>query len=121
MCRFVCPIASAMLLNLRGCFLGLGSVVFLYVDASKTLATMAGAARVDLQASDKGLASCMVMCNVTAAWADAFIQHHRLESLEDFIYIVDRSKWESSLKELADEVAPIEGQPSGFGSSEGCV
>ena len=97
----VCPCPSVGVLGLSS-FVSHVDQALLHVAVA-----MSGAARVDLQAADKGLASCLALSNVTRAWADAFIAHHRLESLEDFIYIVDRSKWESSLKELADEVAPL--------------
>ena len=61
----------------------------------------------DLQAAEKGLASCMLLSNIPTAWVRAFIDQHRLESLEEFVYVVDGSRWEASLKELADEAPPL--------------
>ena len=36
-----------------------------------------------------------------------FVTHHRLETLEDFIFLVEKANWEASLKTLVDEVQSL--------------
>ena len=64
---------------------------------------------VDTQASDRGLASCFRAARVGETWSEAFVKQHKLETLEDFIYVVDRTRREASLSELTDEVAVLKG------------
>ena len=47
--------------------------------------------------------------SVSDATAALFIQKHKLESLEDFVYVVERASWETSLKELAEAVPELRG------------
>ena len=63
-----------------------------------SLGTMALASRIDVEASDRGLASCFKATNVRDDWAAAFIRTHKPTSLEDFLYLVKSEKWESSLE-----------------------
>ena len=70
---------------------------------------MSAAAAIDVTASDTGLASCLRLARVSDATAALFIQKHKLESLEDFVYVVERASWETSLKELAEAVPELRG------------
>ena len=81
---------------------------------------MAGAGTIDVTAPDTGLASCLRMARLSDSNASLFIQKHKLESLEDFVYVVERSSWEASLKELAEAPGAPRGQ-AGLGSFEGCL
>eukprot|EP00439_Symbiodinium_sp_Y106_P041725 s3206_g5.t1 len=49
------------------------------------------------------------LARVSDATAALFIQKHKLESLEDFVYVVERASWETSLKELAEAVPELRG------------
>ncbi|CAE7251191.1 unnamed protein product, partial [Symbiodinium sp. KB8] len=41
------------------------------------------------------------------SWATSFINHFKLETLDDFIYMIDRVKWQEEIKALLDEVPPL--------------
>ena len=68
---------------------------------------MAAAVSIDLHADDKGLASCFRLANVQESWMRDFVTHHRVETLEDFIFLVEKATWGPSLKTLVDEVQSI--------------
>ncbi|OLP99622.1 hypothetical protein AK812_SmicGene17832 [Symbiodinium microadriaticum] len=56
---------------------------------------------------DKGLLSCLQAANVQDPWIQAFQDVHRIESLEDFVFLVTHARWEDSLRELVNEVPSL--------------
>ena len=68
---------------------------------------MAAAASIDLHADDKGLAACFRLANVQKSWMRDFVTHHRVETLEEIIFFVEKATWEPSLMTLVDEVQSI--------------
>jgi len=63
--------------------------------------------RVDLQADDRGLHSCFVASGVKQEWIQAAVSHHHIETLDDFVYMINKSEWESSLAAFVQEVGAI--------------
>lgn len=47
-----------------------------------------------------GLQSCFVAANVSTTWATEFVKQHRIDTLEDFCYLVRSTEWEQSLEDL---------------------
>ena len=68
---------------------------------------MSQARSIDLQSQDRGLKACLSAANVQESWATSFINHFKLETLDDFIYMIDRVKWQEEIKALLDEVPPL--------------
>ena len=68
---------------------------------------MASASRVDLNADDKGLRTCWTSCNVLPEWQEAILQHHKLETLDDFVFMINKQEWETSLNAFCQEVNAI--------------
>ena len=69
-------------------------------------ASMALSSLVDVEASDRGLASCLKAANVEDSWAAAFIRAHKPAS-QNFLYLVNSEKWESSLEGLLTAVPDL--------------
>ena len=69
--------------------------------------TMSQARSIDLQSQDRGLKARLSAANVQESWATSFINHFKLETLDDFIYMIDRVKWQEEIKALLDEVPPL--------------
>ena len=70
-------------------------------------AAMALASKIDVEAKDRGLSSCFQAANVQDDWAAAFMRTHRPTSLEDFVYLVNSEKWESSWEGLLTAVPEL--------------
>ena len=68
---------------------------------------MAQVSKVELHADDRGLASCMSVARVHHDWLVALKATHKIETLDDFVYMVERGKWEQSVKELVDAVPAL--------------
>ena len=68
---------------------------------------MALSSKVDVHASDRGLATCFQAANVQHAWSSAFLKVHKAETLDDFVYLVDGDKWEASLEGLLKAVPEL--------------
>ena len=68
---------------------------------------MPASGSVDVHAKDKGLLSCLQAANVQDPWIQAFQDVHRIESLEDFVFLVTHARWEDSLRELVNEVPSL--------------
>ena len=60
--------------------------------------------RIDVMADDKGIAAAFSFSNVNEDMAKAFMAHHRMVTLEDFVYSVTSEKWETELKDLLQQV-----------------
>ena len=58
----------------------------------------------DMQGDDHGLAACLKAAHVQDNWRSLFVTKHGLETLGDFVYMVDQSQWEASLKDLVEQV-----------------
>ncbi|CAE7836616.1 unnamed protein product, partial [Symbiodinium necroappetens] len=84
----------------RDCFQPLCQVLQPSCIMSQTL-------RVDLQADDRGLHSCFAASGVKQDWIQAVVSHHRLETLDDFVYMINKGEWESSLAAFVQEVGVI--------------
>ena len=61
---------------------------------------MSHASRIDVFQTDRGLRSCFSASNVKDSWRDDFIAKHSIETLDDYIYMVDGTKWEQSVTDL---------------------
>ena len=72
---------------------------------------MAAAARIDVWQSDRGLMSCMEAANIHPTWSEPYIKQHKLETLEDFIYLLPSDTWEKSLQSNLDAIAELKGKP----------
>ena len=75
---------------------------------------MASAARIDVLQEDRGISTCFSAANLRPEWTEPFVQHHGIETLEDFIFLVpkdDSDKGVQSLVDAADAVAALKGKP----------
>ena len=61
---------------------------------------MTTASRIDVFTSDRGLQSCFAAANVSSSWATDFTGRHKIDTLEDFCYLVRSTDWEKSLEDL---------------------
>ena len=68
---------------------------------------MSHASRIDVFQTDRGLRSCFSASNVKDSWRDEFIAKHSIETLDDYIYMVDGTKWEQSVTDLCNAVASL--------------
>ena len=75
-------------------------------DCSR-LSAMSQTRSIDSQSQDRGLSACLAAANVHESWAKAFVARFRLETLDDFVYLVDRAQWQTEIKNLLDGVAPL--------------
>eukprot|EP00434_Breviolum_minutum_P027782 symbB.v1.2.024570.t1/scaffold2273.1/size83577/1 len=57
--------------------------------------------------ADRGLATCFEAANIEAAWRDEFLHKHRIQTLDDFVYMVTHGEWERSLTELVDSCSGL--------------
>eukprot|EP00435_Cladocopium_sp_Y103_P025477 s1719_g6.t1 len=73
------------------------------------LAIMSAASKIDVLEDDRGLRTCFEAANVTTEWRKPFMAVHKVETLDDFVYLVDRDRWETSLKDLLESVAELKG------------
>ena len=63
--------------------------------------------RIDVFQTDRGLHSCFVAGNVRPEWEKEFVKQHNLETLEDFVYLVEAQDWEKSVGELVKAVSSL--------------
>eukprot|EP00435_Cladocopium_sp_Y103_P064411 s568_g26.t1 len=68
---------------------------------------MSASARIDTLQDDRGLQTCFDAANVDKSWSEPFVKAHGITTLDDYIYLVDGSSWETSLKELLGAVAEL--------------
>lgn len=68
---------------------------------------MSGASRIDVFQTDRGLRSCFEASNIKESWSTEFLAKHAVETLEDYIYMVDGSRWEQSVAELCQAVGSL--------------
>eukprot|EP00435_Cladocopium_sp_Y103_P063526 s244_g25.t1 len=61
---------------------------------------MSAAARVDTLQNDRGLKTCFDAANVDAGWAEIFCKQHKVETLDDYVYLMDSKDWERGLRDL---------------------
>ena len=71
---------------------------------------MASAARINVLQEDRGLASCFAASNILPDWSTAFIRAHKIETLEDYVYLVPHETWEKSLQTLVDAVPELKSE-----------
>eukprot|EP00435_Cladocopium_sp_Y103_P019584 s1435_g4.t1 len=79
------------------------------LQLSGTLLVMTTAAKIDVLEDDRGLRSCFEAANVQVEWRKAFMATHKIETLDDFIYLVEGDKWEPSLRDLLEAIAELRG------------
>ena len=72
---------------------------------------MATVSRIDVWQPDRGLMSCMEAANIHPTWSDLYIKQHKLETLEDFIYLLPSDTWEKSLQSNLDAIADLRSKP----------
>lgn len=60
------------------------------------------ASSIDVYQADRGLATCFEAANIETAWRDEFLAKHRIQTLDDYVYMVTHSEWERSLTDLVD-------------------
>ena len=72
---------------------------------------MAAAARIDVWQADRGLQSCMEAANINPTWSEAYIKVHKLETLEDFIYLLPSDTWEKSLQSNLQGIPELKDKP----------
>lgn len=63
---------------------------------------MSRASSIDVFQADRGLATCFEAANIETAWRDEFLAKHRVQTLDDYVYMVTHSEWERSLTDLVD-------------------
>ena len=63
-------------------------------------AAMSAVSRIDVRQNDRGLQTCFDAANVQSTWAATFCKLHKLETLDDFVYLMDSKDWEQNLKDL---------------------
>lgn len=63
--------------------------------------------RIDVFQTDRGLHSCFVAGNVRPEWEKEFVKQHNLETLEDYVYLVEAQDWEKSVGELVKAVSSL--------------
>ena len=68
---------------------------------------MSRAMKIDVMQDDRGLQSCLVAANLKREWYEPFILFHKIETLDDFIFMVQSSDTEKSLFEMAQAVKEI--------------
>ena len=68
---------------------------------------MSAASRIDTLQNDRGLKTCFDAANVDASWAAIFSKAHRVETLDDFVYLVDSKDWEAGLRDLLQASAEL--------------
>ena len=68
---------------------------------------MSRASSIDVYQADRGLATCFEAANIEAAWRDEFLHKHRIQTLDDFVYMVTHGEWERSLTELVDSCSGL--------------
>ena len=61
---------------------------------------MSAVSRIDVRQNDRGLQTCFDAANVQSTWAATFCKLHKLETLDDFVYLMDSKDWEQNLKDL---------------------
>ena len=68
---------------------------------------MSGAAKIDVLQDDRGLQTCFTGALIADGWKDDFCKTHKVETLDDFIYLMDSKTWEDSLKGLLNAVSSL--------------
>ena len=68
---------------------------------------MSQVSKIDVFQTDRGLHSCFLAGNVKPEWEKDFIKQHSLETLEDFVYLVQAQDWENSVAELVKAVSSL--------------
>eukprot|EP00435_Cladocopium_sp_Y103_P064688 s646_g26.t1 len=68
---------------------------------------MSAASRVDTLQNDRGLKTCFEAANIDAAWSATFCKQHKVETLDDFVYLMDSKDWESGLRDLLQSSADL--------------
>ena len=61
---------------------------------------MSAAGRIDVLQNDRGLKTCFEAANILPTWSDTFCKLHKVETLDDYVYLMDTKEWEQNLKDL---------------------
>ena len=61
---------------------------------------MSAAGRIDVLQNDRGLKTCFEAANILPTWPDTFCKLHKVETLDDYVYLMDTKEWEQNLKDL---------------------
>ena len=65
-------------------------------------------AHIDVLADDRGLATCLRGAQIKEEWANLYLTHHQIGTLDDFVYTVTGHEWEKSLESLVFAVTGLQ-------------
>ena len=84
-------------------------VLFLLFLAQVWGATCPRAAmgRIDVSSDDRGLGACFEAAHITADWRGLYVSHHKVVTLDDYIYMIDSTAWEKSLESHLQQVTGL--------------
>ena len=70
-----------------------------------TVASMSRTSVIDTLQDDRGLQSCLAAANIKPEWSTPFLQTHGIETLDDYVFMVNATKSEESILALV-QAAP---------------
>ena len=65
-------------------------------------------AHIDVLADDRGLSTCFRGAQIKEEWANLYLAHHHIGTLDDFVYTVTGHEWEKSLESLVFAVTGLQ-------------
>ena len=68
---------------------------------------MALLSRVDVHTPDRGFRASLIACTVQEDWFNHFKTHHGFETLDDYVYSVQRERWEEGVQQLVNQVTQL--------------
>ena len=63
--------------------------------------------RIDVSSDDRGLGACFEAAHITADWRGLYVSHHKVVTLDDYIYMIDSTAWEKSLESHLQQVTGL--------------
>ena len=60
--------------------------------------------KIDVVQDDRGLQSCLVSANLKREWYEPFVLFHKIETLDDFVFMVQSSDTDKSILDMAQAV-----------------
>lgn len=84
------------------------SCSFGYSRAPQSLYVLA-MAKIDVHQDDRGLAACLSGSNLQPEWIESYTRAHHITTLDDFVYMIQATKWERSLGEHVEQVEALKG------------
>eukprot|EP00438_Fugacium_kawagutii_P019665 Skav207971 [mRNA] locus=scaffold495:41021:43631:+ [translate_table: standard] len=62
---------------------------------------------IDVHQHDRGLRACLAGAQLKPEWIDAYVKYHSISTLDDFVYLIRGSDWESSVGEHVGAVREL--------------